>query len=83
MSNCLYTQDELIAKLKEIDESLDDATTKSEIDTGQSKHNYSTSIRTLREQYEKYLSMFQTCYPAEYRSYFGPSVIKFGRSTCQ
>ena len=74
---CLYTSDQLIDKLKEIDIKLDSAISKSEIDTNQSKHSVSISVRTLREQYEKYQAMLQKCYPSVYREYFGSSVTKF------
>ena len=81
MSNCLYTKEELIEKLKELDEQMDDATTRSDLDSGQSKQSFSVSIRTLEKQYEKYKTMFQNCFPADYRAMFGNSVIKFG-GTC-
>lgn len=78
----LYTCDELIQKLKDLNDRLDDATTKSKIDTSQSSHEYSESIRTLREQYDKYLSMLARQCPSKYRAFMGPDVIRFGGSSC-
>ena len=80
---CLYTESELIQKLKDLDTAMDDATTRSKLDTGQSDSEYSISIRTLREQYEKYQGMLQTCFPAAYRTMFGKSVIRFGSGKCR
>lgn len=76
MSCGLYTDEELIEKLKEIDIELDEAVSKTSLDTGQSKHDITISVRTLREQYEKYSSMLQVQNPELYRCTFGNSVIK-------
>lgn len=85
MADCtnLYTDQEIIDKIKAIDTELDEGTTRSELDTGQSKHEYTQSLRQLERQRERYLSMLQTQNPSLYRCMFGNSVIKFGRSTCQ
>ncbi|MCK5614777.1 hypothetical protein KAR91_73630 [Candidatus Pacearchaeota archaeon] len=74
---CLYTSAELIQKLKDLDTKLDSGVTGSSLDTSQTKHDLKLSIRAARDQYQKYKSMFQSCYPSEYREYFGSSVIKF------
>ncbi len=82
--SCIYTADELITKLKELDGKLDEAITASELDTSQTKSQLKFSIRSARDQYQKYKSMFQNCYPVQYREYFGPSAIRFtGRERCQ
>lgn len=79
MANCtsLYTCDELIDKLKEIDEQLDDSVTKSKLDTGQSSHEISISQAGLVRQYEKYKGMLKQQCPSCYHNIFGPSVVKF------
>ena len=79
----LYTEAELIAKLKELDTLMDDGTTQSELDTGQSESSFRVSQRTYREQYEKYLSLLQQCFPAAYREMFGKSVIRFRGNQCR
>lgn len=79
----LYTCDELVDKLKALDTLMDEAETRSEIDTGQSEHKFQTSIRTLREQYNKYLAMLKVQCPDKYHAIVGPSVIKFGGSNCR
>ena len=79
----LYTEAELIAKLKELDTAMDDATTRSKLDTGQSDNEFSQSLRQMERQYEKYLSLLQTCFPAAYRTMFGKSVIRFGSGKCR
>ena len=75
----LYTDDELVQKLKDLDSELDSAISSSELDTGQSRHQIKMSIRTLREQYEKYKAMLMRQNPTLYRCTFGHSVIKFER----
>ncbi len=82
MADCLYTEAELIAKLKALDILMDEATTRSKLDTGQSDSEFSQSLRQMERQYEKYLSMFQTCYPDAYRTMFGKSVIQFRSNKC-
>ena len=84
MADCtgLYTKDEIIDFIKEIDLQLLSATGKSELDTGQSKNSFSTNLRTLREQREYYMSLLKRIDPACYHAIKGPSVIKFGGSRC-
>lgn len=79
MADCtgLYTCDELIAKLKDLNEKLDDAETKSKLDTGQSQHEYTQSVAQLQRQYEKYLAMLKRACPDCYRTIVGPSAIRF------
>ncbi len=73
----LYDCDELEEKLKALDILMDDATTRSELDTGQSEQKFQVSIRTYREQYEKYLSMLKVQCPDKYHAIVGPSAINF------
>ena len=73
----LYTCDELVDKLKALDVLMDEAETRSELDTGQSEHKFQTSIRTLREQYDKYLKMLKVQCPDKYHAIVGPSAINF------
>lgn len=80
---CLYTEAELIQKLKDLDTAMDDATTRSKLDTGQSDNEFSQSLRQMERQYEKYLALLQTCFPAAYRTMFGKSVIRFGSGKCR
>jgi len=77
----LYTTDEIITKLKSLDEQMDAAVSSSELDTGQSKHTISMSVTLLRQQYEKYLAMLQEQDPVTNRRIFGADVIQFGGST--
>jgi hypothetical protein len=83
MSNCLYTEEELIQKLKDLNTAMDDGTTRSKLDTSQSDSEFSQSLRQMERQYEKYLALLQTCYPAAYRTMFGKSVIRFRGNSCQ
>jgi len=84
MAECtgLYTGDELKDLIKNIDLELNSAISKSELDTGQSRHNFSVSVRTLREQREYYMSLLKRVDPACYHTLKGPSVIKFGGPRC-
>ena len=83
MANCtLYTDEELIEKIKEIDIALDEAVTRSEIDTSQSKHSYSVSVRQLERQRLYYLNLLKNQNRACYNSIVGPSVIKYGSGKC-
>lgn len=74
---CLYTEDEIVAKLKELDEKMDEGITQSRLNTSQTDHQMSFSIRQAERQYEKYKSLLHRCYPATYLSMFGSNVIKF------
>lgn len=82
MADSLYTVLELVEKLKSLDTQLDAAISRSDIDTGQSKHSVALSIRTLREQYEKYAAMLQRQDPITYQNTFGKSVIQFRGPAC-
>lgn len=82
MSCGLYTDDELIEKLKDIDTELDAAITKSKLDTGQSEHEVTQSVRTLREQYEKYLMMLKRQNPAKYRCIAGAPAVQYRGRRC-
>lgn len=78
----LYTETELIAKIKAIDTQLETAVTESDLDTGQSKHSFRVSVDAMRKQRETYLSLLQANFPETYREYFGNSVINFGGRSC-
>ena len=85
MSDCttgLYTCDELLQKLRDLNDQLDSAETRSKLDTSQSEHEFSISVRTIREQYEKYLSMLKIQCPDCYHRIKGPSIVKFGGRPC-
>jgi len=73
----LFTDEELIIKIKEIMLELDSAVTSSDLDTGQSKHGFKISIRTQREQLERYLAMLKKQNPTMYYSFNPPSVVQF------
>ena len=79
----LYTSAELVQKLKDLDEKLESAVSRSDLDTGQSKSSLAFSITTLQKQYEKYSSMLQEVDPETYRAIFGSSVIRFRSYECQ
>lgn len=85
MSTCesLYTSDELVDFIKAIDLQLNSAVSKTSIDTGQSKHELSLSVRTLREQREYYISILQIQDPCRYKATFGSSIIKFRGNSCR
>lgn len=78
----LYTDQELIDKIKEMDTQLSVGVTKSEIDTTQTKNSVSISIRTIREQREYYSSLLQSQNRALYNSIFGSSAIAFRGNHC-
>lgn len=78
----LYTCDQLKAKLISLDTEMDTAVTRSGLDTGQSKSDFSRSLRQLERQYEKYMGMLQRQCPDEYKAIAGPSVIKFNGRKC-
>lgn len=83
MADCtLYTDQELIDKIKEIDIELNSGVTGSTLDTSQSKHSYQVSVRTLREQREYYKTLLQRQNPTCYNQIFGPSIVKYGRGQC-
>jgi len=80
----LYTSAELIAKLKALDVEMDSAETSSKLDTGQSRHEFTLSINSLKQQYEKYLAMLMQVDPQAYYEIVGPSAIRFtGGSSCR
>ncbi|MHA1379321.1 MAG: hypothetical protein ACTSRG_13135 [Candidatus Helarchaeota archaeon] len=78
----LYTDNELVEKIKAIDLQLESAISKTEIDTSQTKNSVSISVRSLREQRERYESMLQAQNRALYNSIFGPSAIAFKGKYC-
>jgi len=80
--NSLYTDDEIIAKLKELDLILDDGVTTSELDTGQTNHKIRMSIRQAERQYEKYQAMLQNQNRSLYNCMFGSGATKFGGRKC-
>lgn len=80
--NCLYTADEVKEFIKAIDLQLNTGISKSDLDTGQSRGNFSISVRALREQKEQWMTMLKQLDPACYASLRGPSVIQFKESTC-
>lgn len=82
MADCLYTKDELISKIKEIDLELNSGVTRSELDTGQSKHSFSVSTAQLQRQKEYYLKLLKVVDPACYHSIMGPSTIRFKGPSC-
>lgn len=78
----LYTDTELIEKIKEIDTQLSNAVSKTTLDTTQTKSEISISVRTLREQRERYSSLLQQQNRSLYNSIFGNSAIKFKGKHC-
>ena len=84
MANCtgLYTKDELIAFIKEIDLKLTSGVSKSDLDTSQSRGSFSISVRALREQRESYMTMLKQVDPNCYHTIKGPSVIQYRGSRC-
>ena len=78
----LYTDNEIITKIKEIDTQLMTGITKSEIDTSQTKNSVSISVRTLREQREYYSALLQEQNRSLYNSIFGSSAIAFKGRYC-
>lgn len=84
MASCtsLYTCEELIEKLKDLDSSMDDAVTRSKLDTGQSNHEISQSLAQMQRQYEKYKTLLKRQCPTCYHNIFGPSLVKFREPQC-
>ncbi len=63
---CLYSQDELITKIKSLDTELESSITQSRLDSGQGVSSYQVSIEKLTEQRNRYYRMLQQCYPGNY-----------------
>jgi len=78
----LYTDDELVDKIKEINVSLDEAISKTDLDTGQSKHEVSQSLRTLREQREYYINLLYNQNPSLAACIAGEQVIQYRGRRC-
>lgn len=73
----LYTDQELIDKIKELNVQLDGAVTKSSIDTTQTKNEVSISVRTIREQRQNYMVMLQQQNRSLFNQCFGSSARRF------
>lgn len=73
----LYTDTELVEKIKEIDTQLSTGVSKTSLDTTQTKSEVSISVRTLREQRDYWLVLLQQQNNSLYQSIMGKSVIKF------
>lgn len=80
--NNLYTDDEIIAKLKELDEILDEGVSTSELDTGQTNHKLRFSVRQAERQYEKYQAMLQNQNRTLYNCMFGSGATQFRNKRC-
>lgn len=78
----LYTDDELVEKIKELDIQLSSGVSKSELDTSQTKNSVTISVRVLTQQKEYFISMLQNQNRELYISCFGSSVIKFKGHHC-
>lgn len=73
----LYTDQELIDLIKELDVQLNGGITKSVIDTTQTKNEVSVSVRTMREQRQYYMSLLQKQNRSLFNQCFGESAIRF------
>lgn len=82
MCNYLYTDDELIEKIKEADTQLSSGLSKSELDTSQTKNSVTISVRTIERQKEYYMGLLQTQNRELYNCMFGTSVIQFKGNHC-
>lgn len=80
--SCLYTKEEIIQFIKDIDLQLNDGITRSDLDTGQGKHSFSQSNRQLERSREKWLAMLKQIDPACYYSFMPPSAIQFKGGQC-
>lgn len=78
----LYTKEELIEKIKELDSKMETGVTGTDLDTSQSKQALRMSLRQLERQKETYLAQLKRVDPACYRAIMGPSVIKFKGPSC-
>ena len=84
MANCtgLYTEDEIIAEIKALQQKLNSGVTKSDLDTSQSRGSFSLSIRQLERQLETWMGYLKQVNPCMYHAMKGPSVIQFKGSRC-
>jgi len=78
---CMYTKEEIIEKLKELDLEISDPTTEDELDTSQSRHKTKRSPAQARKAYSHWKDKLYICYPDCYTEYFGSNVMRIQSSS--
>lgn len=77
MSMGMYTEEELITKIKDIDTSLGGGLIGSKLGTGQTDNEITLSLAQMQKQRNYYINELQRSYPDTYRSYYGSGVTRF------
>lgn len=78
----MYTKEEIIENIKNIDLKLNEGLTGSRLGTGQTEHQLNLSTAQLKKQRDYWMRWLNRVCPATYRALFGPSVIKFKGRKC-
>lgn len=64
--DCIYTQTELLIKIKTIDTKLEAPVNSSKLDTNQASQSFQIDITNLKIQRDWYYRMLQQYYPGDY-----------------
>ena len=64
--SCIYTQTELLTKIKAIDTKLEAAVNAPKLDTNQGSQSFQVDILNLTNQRDRYYRMLQQFYPGDY-----------------
>lgn len=59
---CIYTEQELIAKIKELDIRLDKSIQSSKLDTNQASQSFSIMTNDIKRQRDYYIRLYTQCY---------------------
>lgn len=76
MSDCIYTEAEIINSIKEVNLELMDADTENETDTGQSRHKNKRSAAQIRKSLEIWKDLLYNCYPETYIKNYGSNIMQ-------
>jgi hypothetical protein len=74
--SCLYTESELIEKIKAAEIALSDIETESELDTSQSRHRSKRSPGQAIKSLEIWKDYLYRCYPETYRANYGSNIMR-------
>lgn len=64
--SCIYTQTELLTKIKAIDTKLEGAVSSSKLDTNQASQSFQIDINKLTDLRDWYYRQLQQYYPGDY-----------------
>lgn len=76
MSDCIYTETEIIDNIKEINLQLMDADIENETDTSQSRHKNKRSPAQVRKSLENWKDLLYQCYPDTYAKNYGSNIMQ-------